>query len=48
MVMIISITELRKGWMPTEMVPSGPTSARNPGDRDPDDNPPEPALALAA
>jgi len=46
-VMVISITELRKAWMPIETIPAE-TSRRHPGDRDPDDNPPEPALALAA
>ena len=45
--MVISITELRKAWMPIETIPAE-TSRRHPGDRDPDDNPPEPALALAA
>jgi hypothetical protein len=47
MVMVISITELRKAWMPSETIPSE-TSEHYPVDRDPDDNPPEPALALAA
>ena len=43
--MIISIAELRKVCTPK---PIAITSTSQPSDRDPDDNPPEPALALAA
>jgi hypothetical protein len=45
--MIISIADLRKACTPN-LISTQITSAIRPGDRDPDDNPPEPALALAA
>jgi len=47
--MVISISELKqKRWMPTDPLPAGITSQAHPGDKDPDDNPPVPAVALAA
>jgi hypothetical protein len=46
--MIISITELLKARMPIDTISTTSIDERHVGDRDPDDNPPEPALALAA
>jgi hypothetical protein len=46
--MVISITDLRKAWMPIDTIFTNSTGEKHVGDRDPDDNPPEPALALAA
>jgi hypothetical protein len=48
-VMVIFIDELkRRRWATTDPLPAGTTPESQPGDRDPDDNPPRPALALAA
>jgi hypothetical protein len=47
--MVIFIDELkRRRWATTDPLPAGTTPESQPGDRDPDDNPPRPALALAA
>jgi hypothetical protein len=46
--MVISITDPRKAWMPIDTISTSSIGERYVGDRDPDDNPPEPALALAA
>jgi hypothetical protein len=45
--MIISITKLRKSALQFDLALDTEVSDRRP-DHDPDDNPPEPALALAA
>jgi hypothetical protein len=46
--MLISITDLRQAWIPIDTISATSEGERHVGDRDPDDNPPEPALALAA